>query len=200
MSRITWAVAMALGLISMPALAADDQGFYAGVGAGLFSVEVGDFESGLDFDADDTGFRVFGGWQMNEFFGLEAGYEDGGTASETIGDLATIGIEAEVDIDVSGFDILLTGTIPFSDMFYGYAKAGMLFWDGDVASTLREDNGAGGVIVTQDSASESGEDLAYGAGLGFDFSENFGVRLEYMFYDISDADADFLSASVLMRF
>jgi OOP family OmpA-OmpF porin len=200
MRRITWAAALALGLITAPALAADDQGFYAGAGAGLFGVEVSEFETGLDFDADDTGFRLFGGWQFNEYFGVEAGYGDGGTASETIGDLATFGIEADVDIDVSGFDILLTGTLPFSDTFYGYAKAGMFFWDADIAATLREDDGLGGVIVTQDSASESGDDLAYGVGLGMDFSENFGVRLEYMIYDVSDADADFLSANVLMRF
>jgi len=200
MNRLTWAAAVALGLISMPALAADDQGFYGGVGAGLFGVEVSDFEAGLNFDADDTGFRLFGGWQFNENFGLEAGYGDGGTASESIGDLATFGVEADVDIDVSGFDILLTGTIPFGDMFYGYAKAGMFFWDADIAATLREDDGDGGVITTTESFSESGEDLAYGAGLGIDFSENFGVRLEYMIYDVSDADADFLSANVLMRF
>jgi OOP family OmpA-OmpF porin len=200
MNKLTWATAMALGLISMPALAADDQGFYAGAGAGLFGVEVNDFEAGIGFDDDDTGFRIFGGWQFNEYFGLEAGYGDGGTASETIGDLATLGIEADVDIDVSGFDILVTGTIPFSDTFYGYAKAGMFFWDADIAATLREDDGDGGVIVTQDSASESGEDLAYGAGLGIDFDDQFGARIEYMWYDVSDADADFVSANVLVRF
>jgi OOP family OmpA-OmpF porin len=200
MSRITWAIAMALGLISAPALAADDQGFYAGAGAGLFGVEVSDFESGIGFDDDDTGFRVFGGWQFSEFFGVEAGYADGGTASETIGDLATLGIEADVDIDVSGFDVLLTGTVPFSDMFYGYAKVGMLFWDADGNATLREDDGDGGVIVTEDSFSDSGNDLAYGAGLGLDFNDQFGVRVEYMWYDVSDADADFISANVLVRF
>ena len=86
MSKLTWAVAMALGLISMPALAADDQGFYAGAGIGELSVDFeGDLdESPLSFDDGDTAFRVFGGWQFNENFGLEGGYIDGGTASEQL--------------------------------------------------------------------------------------------------------------------
>jgi opacity protein-like surface antigen len=76
----------------------------------------------------------------------------------------------------------------------------MLFWDADGNSTLREDDGEGGVIVTQDSFSDSGDDVAYGAGLGLDFNDQFGARVEYMWYDVSDADADFVSANVLLRF
>ena len=200
MSRFAWAGVAALALTSSPVLAADDQGFYVGAGAGIFGIEVKDFEVGLDFDDNDTGFRGFGGWQFSEFLGVEAGYSDGGTASETIGDITVDLIEADVDVDVTGFDVYLTGTLPIGEMFYAYAKAGVMFWDADISATVREDDGEGGVITTQDSFSDSGEDFAYGAGLGMNLGEQASLRLEYVMFDVSDADADFLSANILWRF
>ena len=190
MSKLTWAVAMALGLISMPALAADDQGFYAGAGIGELSVDFeGDLdESPLSFDDGDTAFRVFGGWQFNENFGLEGGYIDGGTASEQ---LNFEGFDVDVDIGVTGFDLMLRGILPLGESFFAFAQVGGIFWDADFK-------------VSSDGGSESddvrGEDLAYGAGFGFNFGENAGVRLDYTFYDIAEADVEALMASIFWKF
>lgn len=190
MSRITWAAAMALGLISMPALAADDQGFYAGAGAGEFSIDFsGDLlGTPISFSDSDTAFRVFGGWQFNEFFALEGGYVDGGTASDTIN---VGGTDVTFDIDMTGFDLMLRGVLPMGESFYGFAEAGMVFWDADFAAT------SGGSTASD---SDSGDDFAYGAGFGFDFSDNAGVRVEYVVYDISDVDVDSIMASFLWKF
>ena len=190
MSKLTWAVAMALGLIAMPALAADDQGFYAGAGVGQMSVDSDTDLDGtlLSFDDSDTAFRIFGGWQFNENFGLEAGYIDGGSASETFN---IEGTDVDVDIDVSGFDLMLRGVLPIGDSFFAFAQVGGIFWDADFAAS------ADGETVSD---SDSGEDLAYGAGIGFNFSENAGVRAEYMIYDISGADVDSILASIFWKF
>jgi len=189
MSRITWAAALALGLVSMPALAAEDQGFYAGAGAGQFSIDFsGDLlGTSISFDDSDTAFRVFGGWQFNEFFAVEGGYVDGGTASET---LNVGGTDVDFDIDMTGFDLMLRGTLPMGESFYGFAEAGMVFWDADFSAT------SGGSTASD---SDSGDDFAYGAGFGFDFSDNAGVRVEYVLYDISDVDVDSIMASFLWR-
>ena len=190
MSKLTWAVAMALGLIAMPALAADDQGFYAGAGVGQMSVDSDTDLDGtpLSFDDSDTAFRIFGGWQFNENFGLEAGYIDGGSASETFN---IEGTDVDVDIDVSGFDLMLRGVLPIGDSFFAFAQVGGIFWDADFAAS------ADGETVSD---SDSGEDLAYGAGIGFNFSENAGVRAEYMIYDISGADVDSILGSIFWKF
>lgn len=190
MSRLTWAAALAIGLVSAPALAADDQGFYAGVGAGEMSVDFsGDFEgTPISFDDGDTAFRLFGGWQFNRNFGIEAGYADGGSASETY---VIEGVDVDVDIDVTGFDLLLRGVVPMGESFYAFAQAGMIFWDADLTAS------ADGV---SESAGDSGEDLAYGAGFGFDFGDSASVRFEYMFYDISDVDVEAIMASILWKF
>ena len=71
-------------------------------------------------------------------------------SDETLGDIAVDGIEADVDIDVSGFDLMLVGTLPIGDTFYGFAKAGVLFWDVEADVVIREDDGEGGVITTTD--------------------------------------------------
>ena len=191
MNRLTWAVAMALGLISMPALAADGQGFYAGVGAGQLSVDTsGDIDgTSFSFDDSDTAFRIFGGWQFNENFGLEAGYVDGGSASETIN---IEGTDVDFKIDVSGIDLMLRGVLPVGESFFAFAQAGMIFWDADFKASA---------LGVSESDSDSGEDLAYGAGIGFNFSENAGVRAEYMIYDISsDSDVDSILASFFWKF
>jgi OOP family OmpA-OmpF porin len=200
MSRITWVLAGALSLISLPAMADENAGFYAGVGAGEFGVSFSDSATGLDFDEGDTGIRVFGGWQFNSNFGIEAGYADGGTASETLGDITVDLIEADIDIDVKGFDLYFTGTLPMGEMFYAYGKLGGVFWDADAKLTIREDDGEGGVITTTDSFSDSGQDFAYGAGLGMNIGEYAGLQLEYVKFDVSDGDADFLSANFVWRF
>jgi OmpA-OmpF porin, OOP family len=190
MSKLTWAAAMVLGLIAMPTLAADDQGFYVGAGAGQLSVDSnGDIDgTAFSFDDSDTAFRIFGGWQFNENFGVEGGYIDGGTASETF-DID--GTDVDVDIEVTGFDLMLRGVLPIGESFFAFAQVGGIFWDADFSASA---------LGVTESDSDSGEDLAYGAGFGFNFGDNAGVRAEYMIYDISDADVDSILASFFWKF
>ena len=199
MKNYICAGATALALMSAQAMAADE-GFYVGAGAGLFGVDAGSIDDGIEFDEDDTGFRGFGGWQFNKNFGVELGYVDGGSASASIGDIDVDGIEADVDVDVSGIDLFLTGTLPIGETFYAFAKAGMVSWDADLDAVIREDDGEGGVVTTELSASDSGEDPAYGAGFGMNLGENAKVQLDYTFYDVGEVDSDFLAASFVWKF
>ncbi|MGE0030986.1 MAG: porin family protein [Steroidobacteraceae bacterium] len=205
MNKVTLAVAAALALVATPALAADEAGFYAGVGAGIFNVDIDDdaVDDAID-DAlgdDDTGFRVFGGWQFNQYFGIEGGYDGGAGIDGTVGDIAVDGIEADLDVDVSGFDLMLVGTLPIGDAFYGFAKAGVLFWDIEADAVIREDDGEGGVITTTESGDDSGEDPAFGVGFGMNLGENARVQVEYTDYHFtSDVDGNFISGSFVWRF
>lgn len=199
MNKISLAVAAALALVATPVMA-QDSGFYAGVGVGQFGVEENNFEDTLDFDENDTGFRVFGGWQFNQYFGIEAGYNAGPEPSGTIGDIATDGIEADVSIELSGFDLYAVGTLPIGESFYAFAKAGMIAWDADIDAVVREDDGDGGVITTTFSDDTSGEDFAYGAGFGFNISENAKVQIDYTIYDFNGTDGDVLSGNFVWKF
>ena len=171
MKFVFTAVASALLLSATPAMAADGTGFYVGAGFGSMGVDVG------DFSGDDTSFKILGGWDFNQFIGGELEYIDGGSA-EDFG----------VNIDVTGFNASLKGAYPFTEQFSVFGKIGMIFWDADL------DGG-------EFSDSESGEDFSWGVGAGYDFTDNFGGRIEYQGFEIEDTDTvDLISASVVYKF
>ncbi len=170
--KFIFATMAAAILAASPALAADDGGFYVGAGVGSFGVDVG------GFNGSDTGFKVFGGYGFNQYFGVDVEYLDGGTVEDS-----------SVKIDVSGFNASVTGTLPIAEQFQVFAKLGMLFWDADFHAP-----GLG-------SDSDSGEDFSWGVGAGYDFTDNFGARIEYQGFEIQDTDTvDLISASVVWKF
>jgi OOP family OmpA-OmpF porin len=205
MNKISLAVAAALALVAAPAMAADDSGFYVGVGVGEFGINVDDdaIDEAIDDATDDmnTGVRVFGGWQFNQYFGVEGGYDGGAGFEDTVGDIETNGIEADLDVDIQGFDLMLVATLPMGDKFYGFAKAGVFFWDLEADVVIREDDGEGGVITTTDSGDETGEDPAFGLGFGFKLGEQARIQAEYTDYHFnSSVDGEFISASFVWAF
>lgn len=200
MNKLICASATALALMSAQANAADE-GLYVGIGAGVFGTDADGIEESLeDFSEDDTGIRAFGGWQFNKFFGAELGYNSGTDNEATLGDIAVDGIEADIELDVQGIDLFLTGTLPIGETFYAFAKAGMVAWEAELDAVIREDDGEGGVITTPLSADESGEDPAFGAGFGMKLGDHAKVQIDYTVYDFGDVDGDFLAASFVWKF
>src|SRR4051812_36937211 len=78
----------ALALISAAAQAQDTTGWYAGGNVGRTRATIDDARitsglagqglatTGIDDRESDTGYRIFGGYQFNRYFGLELGYFD----------------------------------------------------------------------------------------------------------------------------
>lgn len=169
--KFIFAVLATAVLAASPAIAADGGGFYLGAGVGSFGVDVD------SFSGSDTGFKLLGGYGFNDYFGLELEYLDGGTLED-----------GGAKIDVTGFNASVMGSWPVTEQFDVFAKLGMLFWDADFH-------------VPGDSGSDSGEDFSWGIGAGFDFTDNFGARIEYQGFEIQDTDtADLISASVVWKF
>ena len=192
--------ATALALMSAQAMAADS-GPYVGIGAGTFGTDADGIEEEFeDFSEDDVGIRAFGGWQFNKYFGVELGYNSGTDNKKTFGDIDVDGIEADVKLSVDGIDFFLQGTLPIGETFYAFAKAGMISWDAELDAEVREDDGAGGVITTDVSADDSGEDPAYGAGFGMNIGEHAKVQVDYTVYEFDEIDGDFLAASFVWKF
>jgi opacity protein-like surface antigen len=146
---------------------------------GGFYVGAGAGSFGVDiggFGGDDVGYKVLGGWMLNPYLGGELEYLDGGTAEDR-----------GAEIDFTGFNASLKAAYPI-DQFSVFAKLGMFFWDADVS-------------ILDASGSDSGEDISWAVGAGFDFTDNFGVTVEYQGFEVEDTDTvDFISASVLWKF
>ena len=187
------AMLAALALVSSPALAQDQKGFYLGAGLGMSTIKDActDVPAGVSCDDKDTATKFFGGYQFNRNFALELGYTDLGKASASFPGLGSASVES------SGFEVLALGIAPLSASWSIYGKAGIYLWDVD----LKDSTGTIG------SASESGSSLTYGLGVGWDITKNFGLRFEYQVYnDVGDEDTtgesnvNVLGANLLYRF
>ncbi len=173
MKLIYTAMATALLAASPAAMATDEGGFYAGAGIGLFGVDEG------NFDESDTGFKLFGGWMFNQYVGGEVEYIDGGTVGDS-----------NFGIDSTGINASLKGNFPISEQFDVFGKVGYYFWDADI--DLTGDSGQ--------EANESGSDLSWGLGAGYNFTDNISIVAEWQWFQIEEADADFMSASFVWKF
>jgi OOP family OmpA-OmpF porin len=166
-------LAAALGVSALSAQAAD-KGFYAGAGVG---------ESIVDeqaYDDSDTAFSLFGGYQFNRYFALEAGYADFGKIEPD-----TTGPSLEADT----FYLTAVGSVPITDKFSAYAKAGFHRWNVDDAIP--------GLTGTSD---DSGTDPTYGVGVQYQVSDKIALRGEYSRFEMEDLDQDLAQLQVRYDF
>jgi len=140
-------------------------------------------------DGKDTAWKIFGGYMFNRHFGVEGAYVNLGEASYSgnfFGAPVTGG-----KIEVSGFNLAALGSYPINEQFSVFGKIGLFLWDAEASDTT------GGVPF---SAKEDGTDLSFGVGLGYNFTRNLGVRLEWEMVEAADADATLLSIGIAWRF
>lgn len=164
-------LALALAGLSSSALAAEPTGFYAGAGVG---------QSFIDepiADDEDFGFQVFGGYQFTPYVGLEAAYTD-------FGEVDLRGNAGSLEADT--WSLTAVGTVPFTDRFSGYARAGFHAWDADAR------------VAGLGRTSDDGTDPTYGLGVQYRFTDSVALRGEYTRFEMDDADVDL--AQVQLRF
>jgi OmpA-OmpF porin, OOP family len=165
--------AVLFGAAAFGAQAQDNRGFYAGAGAGQSYVDE------ASYDDEDTAFSVFGGYQFNRYFGLEGGYVD-------FGKLGPEGVGR--DLEANSVYVTAVGSVPFTDKFSGYAKAGFQRWDLDTP------------IAATGTRDDSGTDPTYGVGVQYEFTDAFALRGEYSRFEVEDADLDLAQVQVRYNF
>jgi Opacity protein and related surface antigens len=186
---------------------AAENGWYAGVGVGQMTTQVDDIlGSGFDFDESDTGFKVFGGYKFLPWLGVEGAYVDGGepeiseTAGGATGSLA-VGVESLVGAVVF--------TLPLGEHFELFAKPGIALWSSTTDLRFTSDG-----YDDRFSQDDDGTAFFLGAGAGLNFTEHFGMRVEYEWFDVTltyddeeeefydelDASAGLWSASFIYSF
>lgn len=180
------AALLAAGL-PMAAVAGTESGFYIGAGVGQASIgDISTDEPGFEdisFDGDDTGWKIFGGYNFGWIpfldLAVEAGYVDLGNPDDTV---SGVPVEAEAD----GFDLFgLVGVTLGPIGIFG--KVGMINWDGDASAQGQ-------------SFSDDGTDPAYGVGARLKFG-SIEARAEYEYFDIDSADSvDLISISGVWTF
>ena len=202
------------------AFAADEKGWYLGVSAGQTKADVdeaafnsiyvaGGFTSAsTSSDEKDTGWKVFGGYQLSKNWAVEGAYVDLGKATTKTTATGPAG-EYTGEGKTKGWSFSGVGTLPVSDSFAVFGKLGAFLWDVD--SKCNKVSGAGSCAASTNNA--SGTDLTYGIGVKYDFTKNVGLRVEWeRFKNTGDkfnttgttgtgeADVDLLSLGIQFKF
>jgi OmpA-OmpF porin, OOP family len=157
-------------LLVVPGMSlAAEPGFYVGATAGVYNIE----QNTLDED-DSEVLKAFAGFQVNEWFGIEAAWLDFNRTTEAANDFESDGVSAAALL-----------SLPIGEHSSFFVKAGQYWWD--VESNLA------GIDV-------SGNDMLWGAGFNFGFNDHLLLRIEYEQYELGDIDIESASAGLQLTF
>lgn len=200
----------ALAIFTAPLTIAADSGWYFGGSGGPSQTDVDEdriaadlLDQGytttfMDDNERDTGFKVFGGYQFNKYFGMESGYFDLGDFGYTSFTVPTGTLHGVLGARGLNLDAVLS--LPFTDRFSAFARAGVAYSEVEGAF-----EGTGLVNVVEPNSESKEANYKFGVGLEYMFTRRFGMRLEGERYRIDDSvgnkgDIDLYSAGVLFRF
>lgn len=185
------AMVLAFGTLVAPSQA-PAQGFYVGGSVGRSDADdsnaVPDLITSGSVDGTDTGFKIFGGYQFNPYFGLELAWVDLGTAKYS-GSFSGFPVTGG-SVKTQGFNFSAVGTYPFGSGFAVFGKVGAFAWE-----SKQNDVTAG----TPFSNKESGGDVSFGVGASYDFTKNIGIRAEWERFK-AVGDIDLLSVGLAYKF
>lgn len=211
-SRVT---AQTLGLMAVTAIAspfatANDTGWYLGGNVGQSratidnvrinsSLLAGGFTSTTITNSDKpTGFKIFGGYQLNRHFALEGGGFDLGRFEFVATTIPAGTLTGTMKLKGAYLD--LVGILPLTEKFSVFGRVGA-----NHAKATDTFRGTGRVRVLNPDPSKSDTNIKFGAGLQFAFSERLAMRAEVERYRIDDAvgnkgDIDLASIGLVYRF
>jgi len=198
--RINLKVITVVLLLATPLAYADDSGFFIGGSIGYSTLDVDDGDlvrelaaagitATVNVDDEDMGWKIFGGYNINQYFGVEMGYADLGETSIDMNITAPVVGSGSGDVSVDGFAIAGVGSYPISDQVDVYAKIGAYFWNADLS--------IGGLSGNVD---DDGTEVLFGLGAKYQFTEQVGVRAEWERYGADDVDVDLFSIGVVFEF
>ncbi len=157
----------------------------------------GETVTGFSKDQRDTGYKLFVGRQLNQYFAVEAGYFDLGKfdfKSSTSGNGVLNG-----QAGFRGVNLDLLGQLPLSQRLSLLGRVGMHY-----TKTNTEFSGNRLLGSTNTHASERKLNAKLGLGLEYKFSEALALRGEVERYRLNDAvgnrgDADLYSVSLVYK-
>lgn len=146
---------------------------------------------------DTTAYRIFLGYQFNDYIGLEAGYNDFGSVDISLSSNvsesgASFVGSGQGRAEVDGFTVSALLSVPIGDRFAIFGRAGVLAWDanasGSATGIITESDGSVENLSESFVLDDSGADGLYGAGVRFDVTDNVTVRAEWTRYELVDID------------
>lgn len=166
---------IALCAASPAAFAMDEslRGFYIGGAVGDATVDFEDDQTGEQFDADDTGYKIIVGYRIIPWVAVELNYSDYGNPVDEF-----FGVDVESSYDAKSISVL--GMLPLGN-FDLFGRLGFASLDADFRAV--------GFNVRD--REESTEPL-FGLGAQYRPNRNFAIRLEWeaVLLDANNDDDD----------
>lgn len=218
LKNLAISLALASAAITAQAQQADTSGTYMGASLGRSSASLKDVTwpvgtSGIDTkDENDTGWRIFGGYQFNQYGAIELGYMNIGEISRTLTFTAPVviaGTSLTGKYEGDGFVADVVGTIPLSEQFALLGRIGAMY--SNVKNTYSTNNAALTAALVAAGTDMNPEHSEWNGRLGigaqFNFSKSVGARVEWeKTYAIGDkdktgeGDVGFLSIGLRVKF
>jgi OOP family OmpA-OmpF porin len=201
---------LTLALMAAPFAMAQDAGWYGGANIGRTQASIDDarITSGLlgssltttsiqDNDRD-RGYKLFGGYQYNKNFAVEAGYFDLGRFGFVAN--TTPAGTLNGDIKIRGLNLDAVGILPITEKFSAFGRLGVTY-----ARTNGAFAGTGAVNVLNPNPSKNDTNLKVGLGVQYAMTDALSLRAEIERYRINDAvgnkgDVDMASIGLVYRF
>ena len=153
----------------------------------------------INNDDSNTAYKLFGGYQFNKNFALEAGYFNLGQFGYTATTLPA-GTQSGT-IMLSGLNLDAVGILPINDQFSAFARIGLQY------AQAKDNFSNTGFVPVPANPNPSKNAANYKAGLGlqYDFNRSLGMRAEAERYRINDAinntgDINMYSVGLVYRF
>ncbi|ABR90721.1 Uncharacterized conserved protein [Janthinobacterium sp. Marseille] len=156
----------------MPVLA-QAEGAYIGFNAGRANQKIsvsGDEGSGSVKD-NSTGYKLYGGYEFNQYFGVQGGYVNLGKGKIAYAD---DDVQGNFSSKVRSLYIAATATLPVNNQFAVFAKLGVSRNRVKIADVYTEAGVAGYV-----SESDTRTTPLIGIGAAYNFSKKLAAVLEY---------------------
>lgn len=210
-AKVSGILALAvLASIASPYTLAEAGGWYIGANAGQSRAKIDDsritdnlLNSGfvttsISNDNRDTGYKIFSGYQLNEFLSVEGGYFDLGRFGYTATTLPPGTLSGNIKLRGVNLDVI--GMLPISEKFSAFGRVGVNYAEARDSFT-----GSGAVNVLDPNQRKRDTNLKFGLGVQYDFTQSLGMRVEAERYRINDAvgnkgDIDLISLGLIYRF
>ena len=171
------------------------------VGFGIGQADVGEdlivpelLDPGGRVDGKDGAFKLFGGYQFNRNFALEAAIVDLGDMTYSGNFTGTAPLSGSVTggrVQNSGLNLSAVGVVPLGTSFVLFGKVGMFLWYSEATDVT---NG----IATYSEA--DGADLSVGLGASVALGQKVSLRAEWERFDMSNVDVDLVTLGFAYRF
>jgi len=150
---------------------------YVGVSLGRASLEASptDIDLDIDFNGDDSGFKVFGGYRFKRFLALEGSYFDLGNIDDSVLGFSFLA-------DVKGVDACAVARLSAGRWFEFYGRAGLAYWDVE-ATVIDEETDHRITRNDRDSG------WTFGVGGAVRINRHLALRVEWQVYELEQSDS-----------